>query len=276
MQTMRSRLDTIAQFSTEISTINNVALQNLKNTKIQTDNYWLFMSDFFDIIWNSWLFSWLENLDLLPKKWKKLCVVISCDTGFCLSLNKKLFSKVEKYVDADSDLFCIWKKSFNYFLDLWFNVVWCVNGCKKSADLEILNQYLSNSVNLNIYSEVVVFFNSNKWVSKFNLYSFLVDQLQWFMESFGIRCDFDKQKNVEYMMDEVSLKKIMMVQLSQYIVYWAWLSTKNAEYLHCRSISKMVAQNGFVKKCILSFNQNRQTLLTQKVLELMSKECSMS
>jgi hypothetical protein len=78
------------------------------------------------------------------------------------------------------------------------------------------------------------------------------------------------------MMDDASFKNAMMVQLSQYIVYGAWLSTKNAEYSHCRVVSKLVAHNSFVKRCILSFNEKRQTLLTQKVMELMSLEYTVS
>jgi F0F1-type ATP synthase gamma subunit len=77
-------------------------------------------------------------------------------------------------------------------------------------------------------------------------------------------------------MDEDSFKKTMIIQLSQYIVYGAWLSTKVAEYTHCRAVSQRVSNNSFVRKCILSFNQNRQALLTQKVMELMSMEYSMS
>ena len=276
MQTMRSRLDTITKISTEINAINSTAIQNLNLTKTQTKNYWLFMSDFFEIVWNSWVFSWLEDIDMLAKKWRKLYIVISCDAGICGLLNKKLFSKVKKVVDSDTDLFCVGKKSFNYFLDQWFNVVWCVNDCKKSIDLEILNQYLSNSVNMKVYSEVVVFFHSNRGVQKFNLYSFSKDQLQRFVKNFDVKYDFHRQWNVDCMMDDAAFKNAMMVQLSQYIVYGAWLSTKNAEYSHCRVVSKLVANNSFVKRCILSFNEKRQTLLTQKVMELMSLEYTVS
>jgi len=273
---MRSKLDTIAKISTEINVINSVAIQNLNLNETQTKNYWLFMSDFFEIVWISWVFSWLSDVDMLAEKWRKLCIVISCDAGICGSLNKRLFAKVKKVVDSDTDLFCVGKKSFNYFLDQWFNVVWCINDCKNSTDLEILNQYLSNSINKKVYSQVVVFSHSNRGVENFDLYTFSNDELQKFMKKFDVKYAFGTKWNVNCVMDDVSFKNAMMVQLSQYIVYGAWLSTKNAEYSHCRAVSQLIAHNNFVKKCILSFNEKRQTLLTQKVMELMSLEYSMS
>lgn len=277
MQTMRSRLDTITRTAMEVSTLNLSATQKLSCVKSQTNNYWSFMSDFFDIVWNSWLFSWLSDIDVLTQGTKKLYIVISCDSGICWSLNRKLFSKVKNLVDDNTDLFCIWKKSFNFFVDQWFNVVWCVNNCQNSSDLEILNQYLWNSINLWIYSEIVVYYHTNWVVSKFDLYSFTGDELQWFFKKFKIDVNFGKSCNDSIcQMDEAMFKKTMIIQLSQYIIYGAWLSTKYVEYSHCRLVSQKVSNNNFVRKCILSFNQNRQTLLTQKVLELMSMEYTMS
>ena len=272
MQTARTKLNNIRWLNSEISTLYKKISAQLKDVKTQTSNYNVFMSDFFSIVSASWLSSSLFNSNILLAGTRKLCVVISCESGLCGSLNKSLFKNVIKSIDSNTDVFCIWKRAFNFFVDAWFNVVWYIDNVSKSIDLQILDKYLLNSIDKNLYADVSVFFRSHNKNNKFNLYSLTQSDLK--LLDVALPAD-DMYSGLWVQVEEFVLRN-MIIQLSQYMVYGAVLQSQINELSYCKNILILRWDNHNLKKFVLSFNEKRQALLTQKVLELMSREYSMS
>lgn len=272
MQSIKSKLDTMELLSTEMCGMYSTSLKELKWIKSSIDNYSAFLSDFIEII-----SCWYDFFSLLNLKnvvnWKKLHIVVSSEKWFCGPVNTHLFFNILDDIDINTDVFCIWKKAFDYFVDKWVNVVWYIHWCSKITDFDILWKYLSNSIDLNLYSDVILSFNLRGKICNYNLYSLDRDDLKEYLSSFWL--DFD---NIELMnrcniiWNQEDLQKEVLIQLFWYIVYWAWLQNRVVEIRNRISLTKMRDNVNLMRKIVLSFNKTRQTLLTQKVSELMSKE----
>ena len=249
--------------------------QNLSNLNIyssKSDNFKLFLSDFFSMILNSWLNN-LCNMNILSDNGKTLYIVNSSNIWLCGNLNKKLFDYFNGESDKNNiDIFCIWKKSFNFFVENWFNVIWYIKDCNEFSDLTLLFDFLNSSISN--YSNVKLLFNTKNNATCMNLYSFNELELLKFVSDFWINCKIDSISNW-ISVDKNTLKELVM-QFSQYIIYWAFLQNKVEELSIRKKLLKPVNRGLIMRKIVLSFNEKRQMLLTQKIIELMAvKECAM-
>ena len=127
------------------------------------------MEDFLSIIWSVDVnFFNLKN-DLLSKR--KLILVFSADKWFCWNYNNKLFKNIySEYSDSmwDVDVFCIGKKSFEFFAKKWFNIVWYLKLSDDFSqdDLSEVYDYFVSSISNNVYWDISVYLNFVKRIKK--------------------------------------------------------------------------------------------------------------
>ena len=136
--------------------------EKLKKTEKQVSNYKSFMEDFFWILRSA-------NLDLFKNgscvsNNKKLILVFSTDKWFCGNYNNKLFKNIyNEYCDDKSnvDVFCVWKKSFEFFAKKWFNIVWYLKLSDEFwlEDLSEIYDYLLSSISNSTYWDVSLYLN---------------------------------------------------------------------------------------------------------------------
>lgn len=276
MQDFKSKLEMVELLSMQSNLISNNSKRELARVRSQINNYKWFLSDFFEVLNCGWLYGSLFNTNLLPKNWKKLYIVLWSEKWCCWSMNNRIFSDVTKTLDSNSDVFCIWKKSFDYFVDKWANIVWYLHNCDKSTDFDLLYKYLSDSINLWIYSDIVLFFNSKHKKINLSLYSFSKEDLDMFVSQFGLNLVDVKSENTVELLGWKDLIKEMFIQLSQHVIYGAWLQNRVEELWNRKSLFTNRKRVDVMRKIVLSFNQKRQMLLTQRVMELMSTEYAVS
>ena len=165
MENIKTKLDSVSNMKQLFNSIELSDSEKLKRTEKQLSNYRSFMEEFFWILWST-------SIDLFKKvnssfSTKKLILVFSTDKWFCGNYNNKLFKNVySEYCDdiKNVDVFCFWKKSFEFFAKKWFNIVWYL---KLSDDfwLEDLSEaydYFVSSVSNNVYWDVSVYLNMYK------------------------------------------------------------------------------------------------------------------
>jgi len=252
--------------------------EKLKKTENQVSNYKSFMEDFFWILWST-------NLDLFKNNGcvqnnKKLILVFSTDKWFCGGYNNKLFKNIyNEYCDDKSnvDVFCVWKKSFEFFAKKWFNVVWYLKLSDEFwlQDLSEIYDYLLSSISNNVYGDVSVYLNlyKNKVNSRtvnYTVYPLEEDSLNMFVDNFGIK--FAKFSEwVSLWVESDQFKMELEKQLLQYMLYWAALQNKVAELKsRISAVQNIKNTSEFVVKDLkLSFNRLCQSLLTREVSTIM-------
>lgn len=273
MKNMSSKLSIVDFVRLSNSRLYVQNLNNLNIVKNKSDNYKMFLSDFFSMIFAVWI-DQICNLDLLNASGRLLYIVNSSNIWLCGDLNKRIFSKFKNLKNKnDIDVFCIWKKAFNFFVENWYNVIWYIKDCNDFSDLNVLFDLLNNSfVN---YSEIKLLSNTKNSVSVVDLYSFNKSQLIKFVSNFWLDSDFDSV-SCWITVDQNTIKEFVL-QLSQYIIYGAFLLNKVEELSIRKMLLKPINRGLIMRKIVLSFNEKRQTLLTQKIMELMAvKECAVA
>jgi ATP synthase F1 gamma subunit len=250
----------------------------LKRMEKQVSNYKSFMEDFFGILWST-------NLNIFWNGWcelnsKKLLLVFSTDKGFSWNYNNKLFKNIcsEYFNDKSNvDIFCIWKKAFEFFAKKWFNIVWYLKLSDEICleDLSEVYDYLLSSISNNVYWDVSVYLNlyKNKINSKtlnYTVYPLEEDSLSTFVDNFWINI-MKFSEWVSLWIESNQFKVEMEKQLLQYMLYWAALQNKVAELKSRISAIQNIKNNSefVVKDLKLSFNRLCQSLLTREVSNIM-------
>ena len=278
MKNIKTKLDSVSTMKQLFNSIELSDAEKLKKTEKQVSNYKSFMEDFFWILGSANL-DLFKNSDCVSNN-KKLILVFSTDKWFCGNYNNKLFKNIyNEYCDDKSnvDVFCVWKKSFEFFAKKWFNIVWYLKLSDEFGleDLSEIYDYLLSSISNNVYWDVSLYLNmyKNKISSKtvnYNVYPLEEDSLDLFVNNFGINvAKFSEWVSLWVESDQFKLE--MEKQLMQYMLYWVALQNKVAELKsRISAIQNMKNTSDFVVKDLkLSFNRLCQSLLTREVSSIM-------
>lgn len=278
MKNIKTKLDSVSTMKQLFNSMELSDAEKLKRMEKQVSNYKSFMEDFFGILWST-------NLNMFWNGWcelnsKKLLLVFSTDKGFSWNYNNKLFKNIcsEYFNDKSNvDIFCIWKKAFEFFAKKWFNIVWYLKLSDEICleDLSEVYDYLLSSISNNVYSDVSVYLNlyKNKISSKtlnYTVYPLEEDSLSTFVDNFWI--NIVKFSEWLSLWNESNQFKVEMEkQLLQYMLYWAALQNKVAELKSRISAIQNIKNNSefVVKDLKLSFNRLCQSLLTREVSNIM-------
>ena len=278
MKNIKTKLDSVSNMKQLFNSMELNDVEKLKRTEKQFSSYRSFMEDFFWILWsiNLDLF-WNSEKNLSDKK---LILVFSTDKWFCGNYNYKLFKNIYNEYCSDIsnvDVFCIWKKSFEFFAKKWFNVVWYLKLSDELwlEDISEVYDYLLSSISNNVYWDISVYLNlyRNKINSKtvnYTVYPLEDDSLNAFLDNFGINIvRFSEWASIWAESSQLRLE--MAKQLLQYMLYWVALQNKVAELKsRITAIQNIKSTSEFtVKDLKLSFNRLCQSLLTKEVSSIM-------
>ena len=278
MKNIKTKLDSVSTMKQLFNSMELSDAEKLKRMEKQVSNYKSFMEDFFGILWST-------NLNIFWNGWcelnsKKLLLVFSTDKGFSWNYNNKLFKNIcSEYCNDKSnvDIFCIWKKAFEFFAKKWFNIVWYLKLSDEICleDLSEVYDYLLSSISNNVYWDVSVYLNlyKNKINSKtlnYTVYPLEEDSLSTFVDNFWINI-MKFSEWVSLWIESNQFKVEMEKQLLQYMLYWAALQNKVAELKSRISAIQNIKNNSefVVKDLKLSFNRLCQSLLTREVSNIM-------
>lgn len=278
MKNIKTKLDSVSTMKQLFNSMELSDAEKLKRMEKQVSNYKSFMEDFFGILWST-------NLNIFWNGWcelnsKKLLLVFSTDKGFSWNYNNKLFKNIcSEYCNdkANVDIFCIWKKAFEFFAKKWFNIVWYLKLSDEICleDLSEVYDYLLSSISNNVYWDVSVYLNlyKNKISSKtlnYTVYPLQEDSLSTFVDNFWINI-MKFSEWVSLWVESNQFKLEMEKQLLQYMLYWAALQNKVAELKSRISAIQNIKNNSefVVKDLKLSFNRLCQSLLTREVSNIM-------
>lgn len=278
MKNIKTKLDSVSTMKQLFNSMELSDAEKLKRMEKQVSNYKSFMEDFFGILWST-------NLNIFWNGWcelnsKKLLLVFSTDKGFSWNYNNKLFKNIcsEYFNDKSNvDIFCIWKKAFEFFAKKWFNIVWYLKLSDEICleDLSEVYDYLLSSISNNVYWDVSVYLNlyKNKISSKtlnYTVYPLEEDSLSTFVDNFWINI-MKFSEWVSLWIESNQFKVEMEKQLLQYMLYWAALQNKVAELKSRISAIQNIKNNSefVVKDLKLSFNRLCQSLLTREVSNIM-------
>jgi F-type H+-transporting ATPase subunit gamma len=289
MKKIKTKIKSVSNMKQITKALEVVATVKLQKVKKQTENYREFMSDFLKIM-NVVRFKLnILNTNKLDPDGRRLIVVMSSDKGLCGNLNSKLFKHIfQKYneVKDNVDIFCIWKKSFEFFARAWFNVVWHLNlqDDFNENDLTDVYNYILAGIAENKYSKIKVYFNYFKNTItqvplRFKVFPVDQDSFDSFVQDIGL--DLDDVINDGNWLDYKDLivepdlkffKQEMLRQFTQHMIYWAALQNKAGEFASRMLVMKNAKDNAneMIKGLVLSFNKARQSLITQEVTEIMS------
>lgn len=278
MKNIKTKLDSVSTIKQLFNSMELSDAEKLKRMEKQVSNYKSFMEDFFGILWST-------NLNIFWNGWcelnsKKLLLVFSTDKGFSWNYNNKLFKNIcSEYCNDKSnvDVFCIWKKAFEFFAKKWFNIVWYLKLSDEICleDLSEVYDYLLSSISNNVYWDVSVYLNlyKNKISSKilnYTVYPLEEDSLSTFVDNFWINI-MKFSEWVSLWIESNQFKVEMEKQLLQYMLYWAALQNKVAELKSRISAIQNIKNNSefVVKDLKLSFNRLCQSLLAREVSNIM-------
>ena len=277
MKNIKTKLDSVSNMKQLFNSMELVDFEKLKKTENKISNYKSFMEDFFSILWSI-------NVDLFENRndsnLKKLIFVFSTDKWFCGEYNNKLFKNIyREYCGCESnvDVFCVWKKSFEFFAKKWFNIVWYLKLSDEFwlEDLSEIYDYFVSSISNKTYWDISVYLNlfKSKKISKtlnYNLYPLSNDSLDLFLDNLGIKIS-RWSGDISLWMESEQFKIDMEKQLLQYMLYWAALQNKVSELKSRISVvDNMRNTSEFVVKDLkLSFNRLCQSLLTREISNIM-------
>ena len=162
MKNIKTKLDSVSTMKQLFNSMELSDVEKLKRTERQVSNYKSFMEDFFWILGSTNLDLFMNGDCILNEK--KLILVFSTDKWFCGNYNNKLFKNIcNEYCDDKSnvDVFCVWKKSFEFFAKKWFNIVWYLKLSDEFwlEDLSEIYDYLLSSISNNVYWDISVYLN---------------------------------------------------------------------------------------------------------------------
>lgn len=289
MKKIKSQIKSVSNIKQITRALEIVSIVKLQKVKKSTEQYREFMEEFLKIVnvVRSKLPIFNTNTQELDINGRRLLVVLSSDKWLCGALNSKLFKHIfQKYNDfkQNVDIFCVGKKSFEFFARAGFNVVWYTSlkddFCED--DLKDLYQYIMANIKKDTYSKIKVYFNYFKNTLtqvplRFKLYPLDQDSFDGFVQDIGLRLDDNISESLAYkdLLVEPNIKDFksdMLRQLTQHIIYGAVLHNKTGEFASRMIAMKNAKDNAtsLIKDLKLSFNKVRQSLITQEVSEIMS------
>lgn len=277
-----------------LEVVSTVKLQKVKH---KTQNYRDFLSEFFRIAKVIH-----EKVDLFAHTEKSvsdktLLIVMSSDKWLCGSINSRLFKKVfAEYATINdqrstTDVFCVGKKSLDFFVRTWFSTVWTlqIKDNFEGEDLNLLYSFLTKALKDNMYSNIRICFNYFQNTIKqvpviLDLFPLTKWSLDEFVDQIGMDLEMDKYiDNVSHVSDimfEPSvtvLRKEFMSQFLQHVVYGAMLQNKAWEFSSRMIAMKNAKDNAttMIDDLELRFNKARQWAITQEISEIVSAKMAM-
>jgi len=282
---IKSQIKSISNIKKITKALEIVATVKLQKVKQQAEQYREFMIEFLRIVQvinsKTNIFNQYDH----KKKHKDLIIVTGTDKGLCGSLNNKLFKKIfNKYDNKKKkvDVFCIGKKSLDFFSRSNFNVVGQFNlkDNFEEEDLADLFTFLRKVLEGKKYDSVRIYFNYFKNTMQqipLDLKLFPLNQKSF--KSFTKELEIDinefvteQVKNKELILEPnpYDLAKEMRKQLLQHMIYGAMLQNKTWEFASRMIAMKSAKDNSttLIKDLQLSFNKARQSVITQEISEI--------
>ncbi len=286
----------LRQIKTKIKSVQNLkkitrALEIVSTVKLQkmkkkTENLRNFMEDFMRI-----LHVVSNKINIFDNKidpnGRRLIIVVTSDRWLCWSINSKLLKHIYgKYNDykEKTDIFCIGKKWVEFFARAKFNIVWSVHLKEnfEQKDLSLIYTYLKKAIETNQYSKIKVYFNYFKNTItqiplRFKIYPLDHETFDTFVQDVWIKLDMHvtdniKNKDIVIEPDKNFLKKQLISQLAEYIIFGAVLQNKAWEHASRMIAMKNATDNSkiMINSLTLTFNKARQSSITQEISEIVS------
>ncbi len=283
---IKVKINSVSNIQQITKALEIVATVKLQKNKEMTENYRDFMVDFLTILQTiSKKVNIFEDLDNRKKTWKDLVIVVSSDKWLCWSLNSKLFKKIFNKFEENKnnvDVFCIWKKSLEFFSRSWFNIVWDIElkDSFEEKDLEVLFAEIRYSFESLKYDNIFLPFNFFKSIMTqipmiLQLYPLNKDSFSELMWEIDLSDDVLDNSNIikkDVMLEpwEKELADELKKQLLQHMIYGAVLQNKTWEFASRMLAMKNAKDNSdsMIKNLLLSFNKARQWAITQEISEI--------
>lgn len=285
MKKIKSQIKSVSNINQITKALEVVATVKLQKVKSQAEQYREFIVEFLKIVQVVNNKTNIFNKEDRPQKNKDLIIVTGTDKWLCGSLNNKLFKKI--YTEYENkkettDVFCIWKKSLEFFTRSNFNVVGTVSLKDEfnEDDLHGLYDFLRNALSNREYDNVNIYFNffKNAIVQiplSFKLFPLDQKSFKSFTEELNIDMEELVSENIEKKdltlePSPYDLAKEMRKQLLQHMVYWAIIQNKTWEFAARMIAMKNAKDNStsLIKDLKLSFNKARQWVITQEISEI--------
>jgi len=285
MKKIKSQIRSVSNINQITKALEVVATVKLQKVKSQAEQYREFMIEFLRIIQVINSKTNIFNKEDRKQNNKDLIIVTWTDKGLCGSLNNRLFKKI--YTEYENkkettDVFCIWKKSLEFFTRSNFNVVGTVSLKDEfnEDDLHWLYDFLRNALSNREYDNVNIYFNFFKnAISQiplsFKLFPLNQESFKNFTKELNI--DMEELMSEDIMKKDLTLEpspydlaKEMRKQLLQHMVYWAIIQNKTWEFAARMIAMKNAKDNStsLIKDLKLSFNKARQWVITQEISEI--------
>lgn len=282
---IKAQIKSVSNIQQITKALEVVATVKLQKVKHQTEQYRDFMIEFMRIVQvlnqKTNIYNTSEGFDT----GRKLVVVMGTDKGLCGSLNAKLFKEVFTKYDNQKenvDVFCIGKKTLEFFSRSNFNVVWQVSIKDEfeEDDLQGLYMFIRDAFEKRQYDEIVMYYNYFKnAISQVplcaNLYPLNKESFDTFSKEIGIDLNSFNTKEMEnkdLLLEPTpeELAKEMRKQLLQHMLYGAVLQNKAGEFASRMIAMKNAKDNStsLIRDLKLSFNKARQSVITQEISEI--------
>lgn len=287
----------LRQIKTQIKAVKNLkkitrALEIVSTVKLQkikkkTETLRNFMVDYLRIL--KALSSKVDIFETwnIRQDWKRLLIVITSERWLCGSINSKLLKHIHtKYYNIrdNVEVFCIWKKWFEFFARSWFNIVWSVNLKENftESELNIVYAYIKESISKLKYAKIKVYFNyfENSITQiplRFKLFPLDKDSFDSFVQDIWIDLqdhisESIKSKDILLEPTPEELKRELINQLAEHVVYWAVLQNKAWEHSSRMIAMKNATDNSktMIDSLTLTYNKVRQWAITQEISEIVS------
>ena len=282
---IKSQITSVANIQQITKALEIVATVKLQKVKQQAENYREFMIEFLRIVQVINSKTNIFNKEERKTTGKNLVIVTGTNKWLCWSLNNKLFKQVfsdlkkEKW---ETEVFCIGKKTLEFFSRTNFNVVGNteIDDEFSEEDLSDLFNFLKSALTNRKYDNVKIYFNYFKNAItqvplSLNLFPLNEESFENFTQELGIDIKemlTDEIKNKELTLEPTpyELAKEMRKQLLQHMIYGAILQNKTGEFA-ARMVAMKNAKdnsNSMIKDLKLSFNKARQWAITQEISEI--------
>jgi len=212
---------------------------------------------------------------------KVAIIAISSDRGLCGAFNNNIISEVERMIKTDYSeqnknknvsLFCIGKKTNDYFTRHGYNVVQGFNGIFSDLKFDFvaqLNKQLSSKFISNDFTKIIVVYNKFKSVAQ---------QKVTLMQLYPIKPENSNEVSQELNLDyifEPDKKCIIDGLLPQYLnsQLWSILLDSYAGELGARMTAMDMATDNaseMISSLQLTYNKRRQAAITNEILEIVS------
>jgi len=282
---IKSQITSVSNIQQITKALEIVATVKLQKVKLQAENYREFMIEFLRIVQVINSKTDIFNKEERKKTGKNLVIVTWTNKWLCGSLNNKLFKQVFsdlKKEKGETEIFCIGKKTLEFFSRTQFNIAWNVeiDDNFSEEDLSDLFNFIRSAMTKRKYDNVKIYFNYFKNAItqiplSLNLFPLNEESFWNFTKELGI--DIKEMITEEIRNKELALEpnpyelaKEMRKQLLQHMIYGAILQNKTGEFA-ARMVAMKNAKdnsNSMIKDLKLSFNKARQWAITQEISEI--------